>query len=108
MPDLTQLFEDLRGGEYVEALRALALITDAQGGYLSCGGCPKPAEYIGMQRCGAPGGALCAECIDRHKAWIKTATDVADAEPYCRHCDQDVDMNHLYVVGLWDGTERAL
>lgn len=108
MPDLTSCFDGLRGAAFVEAMRALALLSDAQGGYLSCAGCKKPAEYIGMQRCDAPGGPICAQCMEHHRQWVNTAQAIAEASPYCRHCDQDVDGSHLYVVGLWDGQEHPL
>lgn len=108
MTDLTEQLSGLRGDEFVEALRALALIADAQDAFLRCGGCVKRAEYIGMQRCGAPGGPVCQDCLELHRQWMDTAQLIADHSPYCRHCDQNIDRSHIYAVGLWDGKEVAL
>ena len=106
--DMTSCFENLRGDEYIEAIRALALIADARNGKLSCASCKNPAEYIGMQRCGEPGGPICTQCVEHHRQWVETAVTIAEASPYCRHCDADVDKTHLYMVGLWDGVEYDL
>ena len=111
MPDVTDQFSGLRGDAYVEALRAVAIISSARGGHIRCGGtgCRKPAEYIGMQRCGAPGGPICADCLDAHRQWMSTTADISEYAPYCRHCNEDVvDRGHIYAVNLWDGAEVIL
>ena len=105
MPDITEMFTKLRGDEFIEQLRGVALLASAEGGTLRCGSCPRAAEFIGMQRCGAPGGPICQGCMDEHFDYVRSWVPVEDATPYCRHCDQDVDKHHLYAVNLWDGTE---
>lgn len=108
MTDLTEQLSGLRGSEFIEAVRALALISDAQDAFLRCGGCAMPAEYIGMQRCGAPGGPVCQGCLELHAQWLNLCDTLAEANPYCRHCEADVDRSHIYAVGLWDGNEVTL
>jgi hypothetical protein len=105
---MSRKFSGLRGAEFIEAVRALALIGDAQDGFLACGSCKSRAVYIGMQRCGAPGGPICEQCVEHHRQWVDTAARIAEASPYCRHCDADVDKSHLYMVGVWDGLEYPL
>jgi hypothetical protein len=106
--DMSSSFAGLRGAEFIEAVRALALIGTLKGGFLACGTCSGRAQYIGMQRCDAPGGPVCEQCAENHRQWVATAAQIADASPYCRHCNKEVDRTHLYMVGVWDGLEYEL
>ena len=108
MSDMTDMFAGLHGEAFVEKMRALALIISIDGGTIRCGGCHKLAEFIGMQRCGAPGGPVCAGCLDLHRAYVDAWCVIEDVTPYCRFCDNDVDRTHVYAVNLWDGTEVAV
>lgn len=103
--DMTDIFSTLRGDAFVEAVRALAILSTLKQAHIRCGGCGAPAEYIGMQRCGTPGGPVCQGCLEVHRAYVDVALMIEDAQPCCRHCGSDVDRNHVYAVNLWDGTE---
>jgi hypothetical protein len=107
MSELSAVFAVLRGKEFITAMRASALVSSAQGRWMRCGGssCGKPAEFIGMQRCGAPGGPVCQGCLQAHRDWMTVAEAIAEQHPYCRHCGEDVNRSHVYAVDLWDGTE---
>ena len=103
------MFADLRGEEYVESLRAFALIATLSNAFLSCSGCRANAEFVGMQQCGAPGGPWCGKCVQEHSEYIDAITTIAGlGDPYCRHCGEDVDRSHCYTVGLWGGTHRPI
>ena len=110
MGDMSSQFEGLRGDAFVERLRALAVLSSAEGKRIRCGGsgCGNAARLIGMQRCGEPGGPVCVPCAVRHAEYIASAAQIADADPYCRHCLETVDASHLYVVDLWTGEEHPL
>lgn len=103
--NVTDMFVGLHGEAFVEKLRALALIASANSQYIRCGACNAKAEYIGMQRCGAPGGPVCGTCLKRHFSFCLVAQKIPDSQPCCRHCGDDVDVTHIYAVNLWDGTE---
>ena len=107
---MTDMFTGLHGDEFVEKMRALAIIISIDSGVIRCCGsrCQLPAEFIGMQRCGAPGGPVCGGCLDLHRAYIDASYMISDAIPYCRFCEADVDRTHVYAVNLWDGAEVAL
>lgn len=105
--DLTHALDGLRGDDYVTALRALAILASADGGHLMCVD-GQIAEWVGMQRCGAPGGPVCATCVQWQSEWMTATEQLADASPYCRHCGEEVDRNHIYVVNIWTGEERGL
>jgi hypothetical protein len=36
---------------------------------------------------------------------MTVAEAIAEQDPYCRHCGEDVNRSHVYAVDLWDGTE---
>lgn len=101
--DVTDSLAGKTGEDFVIAMRALALLASAQDGTVVCSGCGHPALYIGMQRCGAPGGPVCQGCLDLHFEWIRSWEGVSDTIPMCRHCGQDVDRDHIYAVDLFDG-----
>lgn len=103
--NMTDMFVGLHGDAFVEKLRALALIASANGQFICCGACGAKAEYIGMQRCGAPGGPICGDCLVRHLTYCALAQNIPNSHPCCRHCGEDVDIKHVYAVNLWDGTE---
>lgn len=108
--DLTHALSGLQGEQYVTALRALAIMAKLDDGFIRCGGegCPGRAEWIGMQRCGAPGGPVCEVCVQRQSEWMTATAMLAGASPYCRHCQQDADREHIYVVNIWTGEEQSL
>jgi hypothetical protein len=108
--DVKAVFAGLRGQEFITAMRALALVASAQDRPLRCGGsgCGQPAAFVGMQRCGAPGGPVCQICLQAHSEWVTTAEVIAELPPYCRHCGEDVDRSHVYAVDLWEGSEIAV
>ncbi len=107
MGELKAVFAALRGEEFITAMRALALISTVQGRWVRCGGsgCGRRAAFVGMQRCGAPGGPLCQGCLQAHGEWMTTAATVAEQYPYCRHCSEGFDRSHVYAVDLWEGSE---
>jgi hypothetical protein len=103
------MFADLRGEDYVESLRAYALIATLNNTFLSCCTCRAKAEFVGMQQCGAPGGPRCGKCVQEHREYVDAITTIAGlGDPYCRHCGKGVDRSHCYTVDLWDGTKRSI
>ena len=103
--DVTKLFEGKRGQEFIDGIRAMAIMVADQGGSVRCGFCrAERAAYVGMQRCGAPGGPCCAGCLQRQREWMDTAEAIAEASPYCRHCDQDADRDHICAVDLYNAS----
>jgi hypothetical protein len=108
--ELRTVIADLRGPEFITAMRAWALVSSAQGRWLQCrgSGCVRRAEFVGMQRCGAPGGLVCQGCLQAHGEWMAAAEVIAEKRPYCRHCGEDVDRSHVYAVDLWAGSEVAV
>ena len=107
--DLTDMFAGLHGQAFIDKMRALALIASIQGGRIKCGGdCGNLAEYIGMQRCGAPGGPVCQQCFDLHKTWLDIAARQPGWQPFCGHCGEHVERSHIYAVGLWEDMEVSL
>lgn len=106
MPDITDMFSGLRGQEFVEQLRAVAMLARLYNASIRCGACSADAEYIGMQRCGAPGGPICQRCMESHFDYMRCWESMLDiAQPFCRHCNENVDKSHLYAVNMWDGAE---
>ncbi len=99
--NVSALLAGKRGQEFIDTVRALAVLSE---GRVLCGTCRKKALYIGMQRCGAPGGPVCQQCLDEHRDWLNTADVIAEAKPYCRHCNEDVGRDHIYAVSLYDST----
>lgn len=99
---IAELLENLRGDDYIAVLRSIAALAREQGAYVPCGtgDCHESATYIGMQKCGAPGGPVCEVHYQRHQEWMASAAQLGT--PYCRHCGQDVDSSHCYVVPLQD------
>jgi hypothetical protein len=99
--DMTGVFAEMRGQEFIDALRKLAHTLTVRGGRMWCGVCKsRTAIYIGMQECGAPGPPICDTCLQHQRDWMDTAQAVADAIPYCRHCNEDVGREHMYAVSL--------
>ncbi|MEC4763790.1 hypothetical protein VT930_11815 [Mycobacterium sherrisii] len=100
---IENMLAELRGEEYIAAVRAIAATARARGGRLRCGGesCPHPAVWIGMQKCGTGGGPVCERHRQEQRQWMATA--VMLGRPYCRHCGEDVDCSHLYVVPIVEG-----
>jgi hypothetical protein len=100
--DFTDNVKNLRGQDFIDQVRTIALLSAGSYGVMTCGACRKePAKWIGMQACGAPGGPFCHTCVDHQRDWMNTAEAIAEAQPYCRHCDEDVDRSHIYVVDLY-------
>lgn len=99
-----EVLDGKTGQGYVETLRAVALLATVRGSRVLCGTCPNNATHIGMQRCGAPGGPICDTCMQNHRQWMDTACLLADFSPYCRHCGDDVDRDHIYALSLYDST----
>lgn len=106
--DMTDLLYSLKGADFVTAVRALAIMSKVDDGFLRCGGCRLEALYIGMQRCGAPGGPVCNGCLELHRHYLDVVSANADCEPYCRHCEHDIDRGHIYAVNIWTGQEVAV
>ena len=104
----THLLDSKTGQDYVDALWAIALLATVRGGRVLCGTCPKTATYIGMQRCGAPGGPICGTCLKNHQDWMNTARMLAEYSPYCRHCGEDADRDHDYALSIYDSTASEL
>lgn len=102
--DLTHMIDGKRGDEFVATVQEIAILASASGGTLRCGTCPKPANWIGMQACGAPGGLVCDTCLQNHRDWINTWDSISEARPYCRHCGNDVGRGHVYAASLYDST----
>lgn len=101
--ELRWVFSDLRGPEYVTAVRALAIMQEVR--RLRCGVCEADeASWVGMQRCGAPGGPICADCLLAHAAFM-FALAGSNQRLWCRHCEEDVDSTHVYAVHIWSGEE---
>lgn len=102
MSDLNDVLGRLRGQDYIEAVSTLAVLAAAKDSRLLCAFCAKkPASYIGMHACGEPGGTCCQNCLDHQRDWLDTAFSIADAAPYCRHCDTNTDRGHIYAVELF-------
>ena len=96
--------EALRGEEYLETVQAMAMAAAEVGRKVMCAFCiTKPARYVGMQECGQPGGPCCEDCLLDQRKWTDTAFSIADARPYCRHCDRDTLRGHVYAVTLFTG-----
>jgi hypothetical protein len=98
--DITRLVADLRGDQYIDAVRVIAVQARERGGVMRCGGdeCTNPAAWIGMQQCGAPGGPVCDLHWQRQREWMAASVNLG--QPYCRHCKQDVDASHITVLPL--------
>ena len=98
--DITGLVAELRGQEFIDALRRIHAGARERGGFVRCAGegCTNPAVWLGMQRCGAPGGPACELHWQRQQEWMAAAA--AMGQPWCRHCRHDVDASHVYVVAL--------
>ena len=64
----------------------------------SCMLCGMPADLLVMHDCGAPGGPACVGCWTRHAQFMDDAQ--AQGQPYCRYCDKDIDVSHVYAVTL--------
>lgn len=102
--DVTEVLAGKTGEDFVTGMRALALLASAHDGFVACAGCSAPATLVGMQRCGAPGGPICADCCELHFEWIRSWGGIEEAIPCCRHCGEDVDRLHIYAVDLFDET----
>jgi hypothetical protein len=98
--DITEMLAGLTGEDYISAIRGIQADARARGGRLRCGGdgCTNPAVWIGMHGCGAPGTPVCQEHYEQQLAWIKFAGQ--QGQSYCRHCGDDVDASHIYVVPI--------
>jgi hypothetical protein len=109
--NLNEHFSKLRGQEFIDEMRSLAIICQARGQYVTCVTCKNRATYIGMQECGAPGGPVCDDCLQRQAEWVALTRTIAGAQPWCRHCDLDIDpadTSHVYAVSLFDPTEERI
>jgi len=102
--DVNQILEGKRGDEYINTLREIAILASATGKTVRCGACPNAANWIGMQKCGTPGGPVCDTCLQHHRDWIDTCDSITGARPFCRHCGNDVDRGHIYAASLYDTT----
>ena len=51
---------------------------------------------------------MCELCVQRQSEWMTATAMLAGASPYCRHCQQDADREHIYVVNIWTGEEQSL
>lgn len=98
--DITGLVAGLRGQEFIDAIRAVEVAARRRGAHVRCGGddCTNPAIWIGMQRCQAPGAVVCEQHWQHQQQWMVLAAKLG--QPYCRHCGDDTDASHIYVVPL--------
>lgn len=100
-----------KGQEYIDDILAMVDAANELGMAIGCGlACEYDADFIGMQECGEPGGPLCQMHADEHinniRRAVKEARDAGvTPQPYCRHCGENVDMNHLYLIRLDDGVK---
>lgn len=103
--DITSLLDGMRGQEFVDTMRAIQVEARQRGGFVRCAGegCREPAVWLGMQACGAPGSPACELHWQRQREWMAAAAKLG--QPWCRHCQEDVDTSHVYVVAL---EERGL
>lgn len=107
--ELSEHFKTLRGQDYIDQMRALALLAKAQDGHVTCGVCKKgPALYIGMQDCGHPGPPICQTCLDHQRDWINACRGIEQAIPWCRHCKEDISEDHVYALSLYDPTAERI
>lgn len=106
--NLTHMLDGKRGDEFIQTLREIAILASATGGTVRCGICGNPANWIGMQGCGAPGGPVCDTCLQSQRDWINTWDSISDVRPYCRHCGNDVDRGHIYAASLYDSTAEPM
>jgi hypothetical protein len=103
--DMARAFDGKTGQDFVDAIRALAIMARIDNMSVMCGsGCGADATHIGMQRCGAPGGPVCTACMQRHRDWCRASLTIAGVQPWCRHCQSDVGPDHIYALDLYDTT----
>ena len=105
--DIGDLFDELRGEDFITAWRGLALLVSTRDDYVICSVCRMPAQRIVMQRCGEAGGPVCdnEDCLDWYRECCQSWHGIHNGQPFCRRCGNYTQNSHIYTVSLFDPTE---
>ena len=104
---IRRLIDGRRGKDYVENVQRIAgALADISGYYFNCQipQCDEQAELIGMHGCGHPGPMVCKRHWREQREWIAFAEGRGPC--YCRHCDKNVEPEHITAVPLIRKNQR--